>query len=175
MSQLKVLREEAVVELQYVVKNKNKAKKIRMVKRLISPEAIPEAMKQIRKGAKRQQQLLTVLQESDQLPVSFFAEAGIPDSCLESRALGWLEFHEVETYRDPFKDRSFPQTAALALNEEQTDAVSKNSVSSKRQEAQTFLLGRHHWQWGRQKSIFKRSLSCWNKKRLPLCWCQRLL
>ncbi|MGH0007271.1 primosomal protein N' [Enterococcus gallinarum] len=141
LSQLKVLREEAVVELQYVVKNKNKAKKIRMVKRLISPEAIPEAMKQIRKGAKRQQQLLTVLQESDQLPVSFFAEAGISTAVLnQGQALGWLEFHEVETYRDPFKDRSFPQTAALALNEEQTDAVSKILSAAKRQEAQTFLL-----------------------------------
>ena len=58
----------------------------------------------------------------------------------QGQALGWLEFHEVETYRDPFKDRSFPQTAALALNEEQTDAVSKILSAAKRQEAQTFLL-----------------------------------
>jgi primosomal protein N' (replication factor Y) len=141
LPQLKALRAEAIVEVQYLVKNKNKTKKVRFVERVISTEAIPEAMQQIRKGAKRQQQLLEMLQESQQLPVTVLTQAGISPTVLkQGQELGWLEIREVETYRDPFKDRSFSQTTALALNEEQNTAVSEILSAAQQQTAKTFLL-----------------------------------
>lgn len=141
LPQLKPLREAAVVELQYLVKNKNKAKMTRYIERRIEPAEIPAVQQQLRKGAKRKLEILQILTEEARLPVSFFTEQGISTAALnQAQEAGWLTFTEVEAYRDPYKDRQFQKTVPLELNEEQAAAVAQITACADNQEAQTFLL-----------------------------------
>ncbi|WP_430610473.1 primosomal protein N' [Enterococcus sp. DIV0876] len=141
LPQLKPLRAAAVVEVQYLVKNKNKAKMIRYVKRQIDPVAIPDIVNQLRKGSTRKAALLHILSKEAYLPVSFFTENGISTAVLnQGAAEGWLTFTEVEAYRDPFKDHDFQKTRPLELNTDQVAAVSAITTAAQNKQAQTFLL-----------------------------------
>lgn len=141
LPQLKELRKQKVVELQYVVKNKNKVKKIRLVESLLSLDAVEKERLNLRKGATRQKLLLELLQQGKSLPVAFFKEAGVSTSVLNQGAQqGWLRFQEVEQYRDPFKNHEFTKTQPLRLNEEQQQAVTAILSAAKKRQATTFLL-----------------------------------
>lgn len=141
MPQLQAWRKQNLVEVQYLVKNKNKVKTIRIVERLLSVEQLEEELKALGKNAKRQAQLLEILKKDTRLPVAFFKEAGISTAILnQGEKNGWLTFHEVEQYRNPFKDHTFTKTEALSLNEEQKTAVTAVLDAAKNNQAQTFLL-----------------------------------
>ncbi|WP_313511052.1 primosomal protein N' [Enterococcus sp.] len=141
LPRLKPLRSAAVVEVQYLVKNKNKAKMIRYVQRQIDPAVIPGIVDQLRKGSTRKAALLHILSQEAYLPVSFFTENGISSAVLnQGEAEGWLTFKEVEAYRDPFKDHDFQKTNPLELNTDQIKAVTAITAAVQNKQAQTFLL-----------------------------------
>ena len=141
LPRLKPLRSAAVVEVQYLVKNKNKAKMIRYVQRQIDPAVIPDIVDQLRKGSTRKAALLHILSQEAYLPVSFFTENGISSAVLnQGEAEGWLTFKEVEAYRDPFKDHDFQKTNPLELNTDQIKAVTAITAAVQNKQAQTFLL-----------------------------------
>ncbi len=141
LPRLKPLRSAAVVEVQYLVKNKNKAKMIRYVQRQIDPAVIPDIVDQLRKGSTRKATLLHILSQEAYLPVSFFTENGISSAVLnQGEAEGWLTFKEVEAYRDPFKDHDFQKTSPLELNTDQIKAVTAITAAVQNKQAQTFLL-----------------------------------
>ncbi|KPG71998.1 MULTISPECIES: primosomal protein N' [unclassified Enterococcus] len=141
LPRLKPLRSAAVVEVQYLVKNKNKAKMIRYVQRQIDPAVIPDIVDQLRKGSTRKAALLHILSQEAYLPVSFFTENGISSAVLnQGEAEGWLTFKEVEAYRDPFKDHDFQKTSPLELNTDQIKAVTAITAAVQNKQAQTFLL-----------------------------------
>lgn len=141
LPRLKPLRSAAVVEVQYLVKNKNKAKMIRYVQRQIEPTAIPDIVDQLRKGSTRKAALLHILSQEAYLPVSFFTENGISTAVLnQGEAEGWLTFKEVEAYRDPFKDHDFQKTSPLELNTDQIKAVTAITAAVQNKQAATFLL-----------------------------------
>lgn len=141
LPRLKPLRSAAVVEVQYLVKNKNKAKMIRYVQRQIDPAVIPDIADQLRKGSTRKAALLHILSQEAYLPVSFFTENGISSAVLnQGEAEGWLTFKEVEAYRDPFKDHDFQKTNPLELNTDQIKAVTAITAAVQNKQAQTFLL-----------------------------------
>jgi len=141
LPRLKPLRSAAVVEVQYLVKNKNKAKMIRYVQRQIDPAVIPDIVDQLRKGSTRKAALLHILSQEAYLPVSFFTENGISSAVLnQGEAEGWLTFKEMEAYRDPFKDHDFQKTSPLELNTDQIKAVTAITAAVQNKQAQTFLL-----------------------------------
>lgn len=141
LPRLKPLRSAAVVEVQYLVKNKNKAKMIRYVQRQIDLAVIPDIVDQLRKGSTRKAALLHILSQEAYLPVSFFTENGISSAVLnQGEAEGWLTFKEVEAYRDPFKDHDFQKTSPLELNTDQIKAVTAITAAVQNKQAQTFLL-----------------------------------
>ncbi|HPR80515.1 MAG TPA: primosomal protein N' [Enterococcus sp.] len=141
LNQFKKLRAENVVELQYVVKNKNKVKTIRYVKSLINPDQLLSVIETIKKTAKRQKQLVELLVEHPTQPISFYKEQGLTTSILNQGVdNGWLVFEEVEAYRDPYKHRTFEQTHSLALNNEQQQAVETILSSATQEKSDVFLL-----------------------------------
>lgn len=137
----KKLREENVVELQYLVKEKGRKKTIRYVKSQITAANKATIEKTLRPNAPRQQQLLALLDAHPYQSVQFYKEQGLNTSQLnQGLKLGWLTYEEKEVYRDPFENQTFAPTQALALNEEQATAVTKILAASQAQQATTFLL-----------------------------------
>ncbi len=51
---------------------------------------------------------------------------------------GWLTFEEVESYRDPYKNRTFEQTQAFQLNKEQQHAVERIVEAGQQEKSHTF-------------------------------------
>ncbi|WP_368251099.1 primosomal protein N' [Enterococcus sp. 2201sp1_2201st1_B8_2201SCRN_220225] len=137
------LRQAGAISLRYEVHTKNKVKTIRLVTPTLSPEEFVTAKNQLKKTAIRKSQLLTMLEAAagESLPVKQYTQQGISTNVLNQGAeSGWLSFSEVETYRDPFENREFEQTTALALNEDQLVAVTAINEAAQKQEARTFLL-----------------------------------
>jgi len=141
LDQLKKLRKENVVELRYVVKNKNKVKKIRYVNSQLTPNNTEEFYQKINKQASRQKQLFELLRKNDHQPTAFYTKQGIPSTVLkEGEKRGWLSFEDVEAYRDPYQGRTFKKTTALTLNEEQQQAVNSVLTSENKAKNDVFLL-----------------------------------
>src|SRR5699024_1403288 len=91
LNQLKKLRLKNVVELQYVVKKKNKVKMVRYVESHIDKSNLAQAKGQVRKGAKRQCQLLDLLSENAHQPLSFYSQKAITSAALKKgEEQGWL-------------------------------------------------------------------------------------
>lgn len=142
LPRLMKLRGQGSVDIRYEVHQKNKVKTIRMVvSHLTEKTALEAAAGIVRKGAKRQEQLIELLHQTPKETVSFYKEAGINTVILNQGAKnGWLEFAEEEVYRDPFAHRDFQQTVALQLNDEQQVAVTKILQACHEKRPETFLL-----------------------------------
>lgn len=144
LPQLMALRKQQKVDIRYEVNTRNKVKTVRFIQRLKDFEQLEEIRMGLRKGSKKKEQLLNYLQqlsEGAQTSVKEMKELGFSTAVLnEADKSGWLTFIEKEAYRDPFADREFETTTALALNDEQELAVNTilNSVNS--EQSQTYLL-----------------------------------
>lgn len=140
LSELKKLRDQKIVDIQYVVQGKEKIKKRREVVCQQSKEQLRALRETVRKNALRQQQLLTLLMENPRQTIDFYKEQGITTVHLnEAQKQGWLTFEMVEVYRDPYAHRTFSKTEPLALNKEQricVDAI----LESANGPSETFLL-----------------------------------
>ena len=135
------LRAAGVVDVRYLVKEKTKKKMVRYVNSLITEANFSEFKAAIRANALRQHQLIETLKVTPRETVAFYTAQGVTTAHLnQGQALGWLEFEEVETYRDPFKDHDFPMTQPFELNSEQAYAVERIVSAESKREATTFLL-----------------------------------
>ena len=138
------LRQAGGAEIRYQVNKKNKIKMMRLVASLITtPEQAEEIKSQLRAGSKRKEQLVDLLLAAGDaaLPVKHYTDAGISNATLNQGATdGWLRYTEVETYRDPFANREFATTTALALNPEQLAATEAILAAAKSERPETFLL-----------------------------------
>lgn len=142
VSQLMHWRKKKLVDIRYEVHTKNKVKTIRMVHSLLQEEQIEEEWGKLRQNAKKQKELLLCLSEvvKDE-PLAYFKDKGISSAVLnQGKEKGWLRFEEVEHYRDPYQHRSFEQTSALDLNQEQQFAVDQITDACQTQKETIFLL-----------------------------------
>lgn len=137
----KRLREQSIVELRYLVKEKVNKKMIRYVKSLVTTDNYFVFKEQLRPNALRQHQLLEQLKTTPRETVTFYREKELLSTHLKTAEKnGWLSFEEVESYRDPFKNHDFPKTLPWQLNTEQQQAVSRILAAEAQGEATTFLL-----------------------------------
>lgn len=137
----KRLREQSIVELRYLVKEKVNKKMIRYVKSLVTTENYFVFKEQLRPNALRQHQLLEQLKTTPRETVTFYREKELLSTHLKTAEKnGWLSFEEVESYRDPFANHDFPKTLPWQLNTEQQQAVSRILSAEAQGEATTFLL-----------------------------------
>ena len=137
----KRLREQSIVELRYLVKEKVNKKMIRYVKSLVTTENYFVFKEQLRPNALRQHQLLEQLKTTPRETVTFYREKELLSTHLKTAEKnGWLSFEEVESYRDPFENHDFPKTLPWQLNAEQQQAVSRILAAEAQGEATTFLL-----------------------------------
>src|SRR5699024_5016657 len=138
---LKKLREQSIVDVRYLVKNRNTIKTTRYVRSLITKKSLPEIQTSLSKSAHRQVELTELLVEKEFQPVSFYKEKRLSladlNKGLENQ---WLQFEEVEDYRDPYQHRAFKKTVSLDLNAEQQAAVEKILAAEKQKSAEVFLL-----------------------------------
>ena len=137
----KRLREQSIVELRYLVKEKVNKKIIRYVKSLVTTDNYFVFKEQLRPNALRQHQLLEQLKTTPRETVTFYREKELLSTHLKTAEKnGWLSFEEVESYRDPFENHDFPKTLPWQLNTEQQQAVSRILAAEAQGEATTFLL-----------------------------------
>ena len=137
----KRLREQSIVELRYLVKEKVNKKMIRYVKSLVTTDNYFIFKEQLRPNALRQHQLLEQLKTTPRETVTFYREKELLSTHLKTAEKnGWLSFEEVESYRDPFANHDFPKTFPWQLNAEQQQAVSRILAAEAQGEATTFLL-----------------------------------
>lgn len=141
LSLFKSLRENKIVDIRYLVKEKGTKKMIRYVNSQITAENYPEIKARLRGNALRQHQLLETLKVTPRESVAFYREQELSTANLnQGEKQGWLTFEEVESYRDPFANHDFPETQPWQLNPEQQQAVTRILEAEEKGEATTFLL-----------------------------------
>lgn len=143
LPQLMKLRAQQKVDIRYEVQTKNKVKITRYIQSALSFERLEEEKEALRKGSKKKEELLQVLQtlEQSQVSVKEMKEQGFSTAVLNDAAKkGWLRYIEKETYRDPFADQQFAKTLPFALNAEQQTAVDDILHSMESQAPDTYLL-----------------------------------
>ncbi|MDN6327361.1 MAG: primosomal protein N', partial [Alkalibacterium sp.] len=144
LSQLIKLEKQDKVEIDYDVKDKAAAKKIKKVKPALSFEAYEEIREGIRTNAKRQKLFIDVLQSMDDktsLSYAELRELGVTSSTIRSGLeKGWCEVFYEEIYRDPFASRIFEPTTPLTLNKDQAHAFSEIYQTIKDDQHNVFLL-----------------------------------
>ncbi|MGX7173407.1 primosomal protein N' [Enterococcus ratti] len=142
LSQLIRWRQEKLVDIHYEVRTKNKVKTMRFIHPNLNKVQIEEEWGKLRKNAKKQKELLLCLSEQKKPEaVAYYKEKGISTATLkQGRKKGWLSFEEIESYRDPYKNRTFEQTKAFKLNEQQQYAVDCIIEAVQQNKSQTFLL-----------------------------------
>lgn len=143
LKELAVLREQGIVELRYEVHTKNKIKTERYIKRIFKPEKVQELKAGLRKNSYKQEQLLDDLAKlaDEELVAVKQLKADYSTANLnQAEKKGWLTFVAVETYRDPYAERTIQQTSALKLNAEQKKAYEEISRASAEKNHRVFLL-----------------------------------
>lgn len=144
LPQLMQLRKQQKVDIRYEVNTKNKVKMIRFIQTVKTFEQLEEARQQLRRGSRKKEQLLNYLQTlgtEQQVTVKEMKELGFSTSVLNDAAENnWLTFVAKEAYRDPFADKLFEKTTALALNKEQAAAVNDILDSMNHKQSETYLL-----------------------------------
>lgn len=144
LPQLMALRKQQKVDIRYEVTTRNKVKMVRFIQAAKEFEQLEEIRLELRKGAKKKEQLLYYLQRlgtEKVTAVKEMKELGFSTALLNEAAKnGWLTFIEKEAYRDPFANQTFEKTTALSLNAEQQVAVETILQSVQEQQSQTYLL-----------------------------------
>ncbi|PZL69849.1 primosomal protein N' [Enterococcus plantarum] len=144
LPQLMQLRKQQKVDIRYEVNTRNRVKMIRYIQALKDFEQLEEARLELRKGSQKKELLINYLQQlglEKMTTVKEMKELGFSTAVLNDGAnRQWLTFVEAEAYRDPFADHTFEKTTALALNNEQQNAVEKILSSMNQRISKTYLL-----------------------------------
>uniref|UniRef100_A0A7U3YGP0 Replication restart protein PriA n=1 Tax=Geobacillus sp. (strain Y4.1MC1) TaxID=581103 RepID=A0A7U3YGP0_GEOS0 len=135
--------QQGYLEVVYHVKEKAAAKTVKYVELAQSHEEVGRAIDALPANAAKQRQLLTALLSANEaVPLrSLLEQTGATYASLKSLvAKGLVAEKEVEVYRDPYEDRSFPTTAPLSLTAEQEKALSSVIESVRTNKHEVFLL-----------------------------------
>jgi primosomal protein N' (replication factor Y) len=138
------LKKEERIDVVYHVKDKTTKKKIKVVVPTRSFEAYEEERESLSKNAKRQIQLLTLLQSMSEEGIStkeLKEEHGITLSVIRSgEEKGWCRVKEVEVYRDPYENTVFQQETAFQLTTDQQKAYDAVMEKVNTNKHEVFLL-----------------------------------
>lgn len=140
------LKKKEAVETVYIVKDKVNKKKIRKIEPRLSFEQLEEEKAGLRKTAKKQKQLLDVLQQLSLSKKRSSTEALKKDYAIQSASVreaekkGWLRIVEEEVYRDPFEHIDFERTKPLPLTSAQQKAFEAIHHAINEQRDDVFLL-----------------------------------
>ncbi|GCD83402.1 primosomal protein N' [Parageobacillus thermoglucosidasius] len=135
--------QQGYLEVVYHVKEKAAAKTVKYVELAQSHEEVGRAIDALPANAAKQRQLLTALLSANEaVPLrSLLEQTGATYASLKSLvAKGLVAEKEIEVYRDPYEDRSFPTTAPLSLTAEQEKALSSVIESVRTNKHEVFLL-----------------------------------
>ncbi|AEH48638.1 primosomal protein N' [Parageobacillus thermoglucosidasius] len=135
--------QQGYLEVVYHVKEKAAAKTVKYVELAQSHEEVGRAIDALPANAAKQRQLLTALLSANEaVPLrSLLEQTGATYASLKSLvAKGLVAEKEIEVYRDPYGDRSFPTTAPLSLTAEQEKALSSVIESVRTNKHEVFLL-----------------------------------
>ncbi|UOE77370.1 primosomal protein N' [Parageobacillus thermoglucosidasius] len=135
--------QQGYLEVVYHVKEKAVAKTVKYVELAQSHEEVGRAIDALPANAAKQRQLLTALLSANEaVPLrSLLEQTGATYASLKSLvAKGLVAEKEIEVYRDPYEDRSFPTTAPLSLTAEQEKALSSVIESVRTNKHEVFLL-----------------------------------
>ncbi|RDE34380.1 primosomal protein N' [Parageobacillus thermoglucosidasius] len=135
--------QQGYLEVVYHVKEKAAAKTVKYVELAQSHEEVGRAIDALPANAAKQRQLLTALLSANEaVPLrSLLEQTGATYASLKSLvAKGLVVEKEIEVYRDPYEDRSFPTTAPLSLTAEQEKALSSVIESVRTNKHEVFLL-----------------------------------
>ena len=114
------------------------------IKRSLSEIELQAAKSKLRKGAKKQAQLLDYLQtlplDKEVFQANAQAKTGLGAAIFKAGAeKGWLKQSKVESYRNPYK-QEVVKTKAKSLLSQQAQVVQAINQASDEGKAQTFLL-----------------------------------
>lgn len=144
LGQLIKARQQNKVEIRYLVKDKAKAKKITVIKSLLTGTEIAREKDNLRTNANNLRTLLDYLNDHQeelipQLQVE--TETHLKADVLRTaEKKGWLLRKRIEQYRDPRKNLNIEQTTPRVLTPQQKIAVEAVSQKADEQQPTTFLL-----------------------------------
>lgn len=137
-------KKQGIVDINYIVKNKAKVKKIKVYQSNLSFQQIEEELEDLPKNATKQKALLVaLLQLGDQSYSSkqFMEQYDLSTQTLQTGVKkGWLLQNNKEVYRDPLENKVFPKTAAKNLNRDQLYAFKEVNRSIEKKEHKVYLL-----------------------------------
>lgn len=139
------LKKEERVDVKYLVKDKTTKKTIKKVAPTLSFEAYEEIKEEIPGNAKRQLEIVNILQRL--LPEGALStkelkeEHGISLAVVKAAAeKDWCMIKEVEIYRDPFEETTFKKSTAFQLTPDQQVAYDQVMEKVDAGEHDVFLL-----------------------------------
>jgi primosomal protein N' (replication factor Y) len=131
------------LEVQYIVKEKLKIKRLKYIHPLLSPAELNEESKKLPQRSEKQKLVLNYFAENYR-PVELrklLAHLNISASTIKALAdKDYLREEELEVYRDPYENRTFARTEPLTLTDAQQTAISPILSSIASGEHEVFLL-----------------------------------
>ncbi|MDF0725238.1 primosomal protein N' [Cytobacillus sp. S13-E01] len=115
-----------ILEVVYRVKDRARKKVIRQIEPALSPVDMQVFLEKLTIQANKQKEVLNYMIENPQKVAvkQLLENISANDSSIKSLVdKGVLKETKLEVYRDPFEDKTFKQTSALKLTEEQTAAI----------------------------------------------------
>ncbi|MDR0921711.1 MAG: primosomal protein N' [Lactobacillales bacterium] len=144
LPKLMKLRTASKVEVRYEVKKRNRAKKERWVRGLLSMEEAQEELANQKKNAVQKQKILEVLgaHAQEELKIKELKEmCEITTATINAaEKSNWLTIFEREVYRNPYDFANYPKTEPLKLNPAQQLAKNEFVEAMKAEQNRTFLL-----------------------------------
>jgi len=139
LPELMKLKTQGQVEIRYEVNKRNKVKKERYIKILLSKETIQEELEKLSERNLNQKKLLDgLLENSEEFPAK---NLELSSSVLQTAVKkGWIELLEKEVYRESFDKSLIAKTQDLQLNDEQAHAKAEIIQAINEKQAKTFLL-----------------------------------
>ncbi|OAH53714.1 primosomal protein N' [Domibacillus aminovorans] len=128
------------IEVIYSVKSKGRKKTVRMVRCLLSEEALAETVGTMAKNAVKQKEALLAFsgRRGNWLTLK---ETGMSSATAKSLlGKGWIEEKQEEMYRDPHSGRHFEPDKPLKLTENQQEAIEPILATINDGTTETFLL-----------------------------------
>ncbi|MBS4189171.1 primosomal protein N' [Bacillus sp. FJAT-49705] len=146
LSSLSFLQKEAAegnIEIQYIVKDRVKKKKLKAIYSLLSKEQLSFEKENLPAHVVKQKKVIDFFLHSDS-PVEMrelLSALGVTTSVIkgliQKKILAEME---IEVYRDPYEDRNFTRTEPLPLTEDQENSIRPILASIEENKNETFLL-----------------------------------
>ncbi|WP_100011009.1 primosomal protein N' [Lentibacillus sediminis] len=135
-SQLQKSVQDGVISIEYLVKSKITKKQVTMIEPAKEPHQLEEAMQDLSKNARKQQQMLFYFIDNP-APVEkkqLLKMLDLTDSTLNTLIKKQLlTSKRKEVYRNPYRDETFAETVALPLTPQQEEAIGlmKDSIADR--------------------------------------------